>query len=136
VNVRRFVRRSIELRKKLLLILAAVSLTTGAAAVLLRGESTVYRAVAEYEPRPYVNIYTAGMPLVVSEWDGEYIRIEVVSELPLIVELCDDGLEITISQDDGFAVSIFTLDMFRYRLLVQLPRDYPFKEVNTRDGQR
>jgi len=138
--VRRFVRRSIEIKKKLFLILLLIAAISGLGAFTVQhfwGQSGVYRATVFHEARPTVNIYTAGMAVEVSVWDGEEIKLECVAELPLMIEQDEYETEVTISQDDGFAVSIFTLDLFRYKLKVFLPKEPElfgetgqYKEIN------
>ncbi|MCL1903005.1 MAG: DUF4097 domain-containing protein [Oscillospiraceae bacterium] len=138
MNIRSFIRKSIDNQKKLLFILIGVSLISGVLALavqLLFGESSVYRGeiYIELNPdiRPIVNINTAGIPVEVLTWDGDSIKAVCVSELPLIIEESEEfGREVTINQDDGFAVSIFTPDLFRYRLTVFLPRITDYKEIN------
>ncbi|MCL1789425.1 MAG: hypothetical protein FWG33_03625 [Oscillospiraceae bacterium] len=120
------------------MILISVSVISGLLALgiqLLVGRSSVYRGEVfiELDPniRPIVNINTAGIPLEVYAWDERLIKAECISELPLIIEESEElGREISINQDDGFAVSIFTPDLFRYRLKVFLPRGTDYKEIN------
>jgi len=130
--VRNFVKRSIELKRKLFLILLSIAIISGAGAFALQyyyGESSVYRNTTYYEVKPYIDIYTAGMPVEITTWNGDEIRIECVAELPLIVN-DEDELEIIISQDDSFAISIFTLDMFRYKMKVYLPQNPQFSKYS------
>jgi len=70
------------------------------------------------------------MPVEIELWDGEDIKVDCVAELPLIITQEDEGRFITISQDDGFAVSIFTFDLFRYKLKVYIPKNVEYREVN------
>ncbi|MCL2035901.1 MAG: hypothetical protein FWG83_00750 [Oscillospiraceae bacterium] len=86
---------------------------------------------------PTILINTAGMRVEVVPWDGETVKIECVSELPLIIEditeESNQGLiknqTVTISQDDGFVVSLFTTELFRYRMKVYLPQSRVYKEI-------
>jgi DUF4097 and DUF4098 domain-containing protein YvlB len=135
--MRRFVKRSIDNQKKLFFILVLTAAVSGLFAFLIQyffGESRVYRGELyvelNAEVKPTVNIYTAGMMVDLAVWEGSEVKIECVAELPIIVETDKFGEEITISQDDGFAVSIFTLDMFRYKLKVFLPQHIEYKSVS------
>jgi hypothetical protein len=146
-----FVKRSLDGEKKLLLILLIISASSGALAFSLQyffGESTVYRDefYIDLEPgvNPIVNINTAGMPVEIVYWSGDDIKVQCVAELPLIVDVtAEESLYgtinsqiITISQDDGFAISIFTPDMFRYNLKVFLPESVEFEEINVHSTVR
>lgn len=144
-TIRNFVRKSLDNQKKLIIILAAVSVISGVLAAgtqLLFGKSSVYRdefyiAIDPNLSRPEVNINTAGIPVTVGVWDGEDIKVECIDELPLIVDISEAfEQEITISQDDSFAVSLFTFDLFRYNLKVFLPAsvDYRAIKVDTNSG--
>ena len=129
--VRRFVKRSLDNKKKIFLILLSIAVGTGLSAFAVQyffGESSVYRSVEYYEVKPVVSILTGGMAVEVAVWDGEEIKIETVAELPIFVD-DESEQEIIISQNDDFVVSIFTLDMFRYKLKVYLPV-YEYKEIN------
>ena len=145
MNIRGFVKKSLDNQKKLLVILAAISILSAGlsvAAQFAAGDgsflsgSTVYRDefYIELDPnarRPTVNVSTAGMPVEVATWNGNNIKVECVAELPLIIDISDEfELEITISQDDSFAVSIFTFDLFRYNLKVYLPLGFDYRELN------
>jgi len=82
---------------------------------------------------PTIDIITAGMRVELSLWDGDEIRIRPVSELPLmIVKEHEYGYthEISINQDDGFAISFFTLQQFRYNLQICLPRNREYRQIN------
>jgi hypothetical protein len=133
--VRSFVKRSLDIKKKLFIILVSISVGAGVGAVLLNGESSVYRDEFYIPLNPYdetrqvLNIHTAGMPLEVAVHNGEGIKVVCVAESPLIIDNEQEN-EISIIQDDGFAVSLFTLDMFRYKLRVYLPRGVEFREIN------
>ena len=140
----KFVKKSIDNRKKLLIILVCISFVSGISAFLLQfflGGSTIYRAELFIEVvddvNPTILINTAGMRVEVVPWDGETVKIECVSELPLIIEditeESNQGLiknqTVTISQDDGFVVSLFTTELFRYRMKVYLPQSRVYKEI-------
>jgi hypothetical protein len=130
--------------KLLLVIMSAVTVLSGIAAVLLelrlrdsdRWGTRVYRATHYIEltagVAPIININTAGMSVELAVWDGDSVRVRCVAELPLMIsEEADQGFhEITISQDDGFAISFLTLDMFRYHLRICLPRSAQYQQIN------
>jgi hypothetical protein len=146
---RRFaVKRRLEKPKLLLVILLIIAVISGALTVLAEyyyrrydsrdvWNTRVYRSVHHIEldsqVAPIINIYMAGMPVEIAVWDGDTIKLQCVSELPLIIdEEIGEGFlhEITVSQDDGFAISFFTLDMFRYNLKVYLPRWAQYEQIN------
>jgi hypothetical protein len=138
--VRNFVKRSLDNKKKLFIILLTASVVSGLSALVLNifGESTVYRGEHYIELNPdrlqTLSINTAGMPVEIGIWDGDGIKVTAVAELPLIIRSADEEgeflPEISISQDDGFAISLFTPDLFRYSMKVYLPRMAEFKEIN------
>ena len=135
--IRNFVKKSLDNQRKIFLILLIISVSSGLLALtvqLLFGKSSVYRDTLYIEVdsslRPSVSVYTAGMPVEIELWDGEDIKVDCVAELPLIITQEDEGRFITISQDDGFAVSIFTFDLFRYKLKVYIPKNVEYREVN------
>jgi hypothetical protein len=100
----------------------------------LFGESSVYRDefYLELTPgvKPIINISTAGMPAEILTWKGTQIKIRVISELPLIIETDKFGEEFWINQDDSFAISLLSFDMFRYKLTVYLPQSAEYKRLN------
>jgi hypothetical protein len=126
MNFRRFVKKSIDIQKTLLIVLISISAVTGLLAFFINGESTVYRDELILQNKPVIDIYSAGMRVEILAWDGDVIKVECVAELPLIIEETEDSLK--ISQDDGFVVSVFTLDMFSYRMVIYLPRSPEFGE--------
>jgi hypothetical protein len=141
---RRFkVRRKHDIKKVLLVTLSVIAVLSAIAAVLAqrrfaestRWDTRVYRGTHHIElapnTPPVVNINTAGMAVELAVWDGDSIKIETVAELPLIIaeEIDERFHEITISQDDGFAISFFTLEMFRYHLRVYLPRWAEYERI-------
>jgi hypothetical protein len=131
--VRNFVKRSLDNQKKLLIILLTVTVISGLSAAVLQilfGGSSVYREVIFIEPKPIININAVGIPLEVDIWDGDTVRVESVAELPLIIVESERDRELTIERNDDFAISIFTLDMFRYKLKVYLPESFEFNVVN------
>jgi DUF4097 and DUF4098 domain-containing protein YvlB len=135
MNIRKYVKKSIDNQKKLFLILLAVTVISGILAFTVQitfGGSSVYRdelfVSIETGFKQTINIYTAGMPVTISLWNGDDVRIRCVAELPLIIQQTEN--EITISQDDGFAVSMFTLDMFRYAMEIELPRALEYRRLN------
>jgi hypothetical protein len=82
---------------------------------------------------PVLSVATAGMPVEISLWDGGDIKVEVVSELPLIIEdvfVPYISHDIKITQDDGFAISFFTFALFRYNLKIYLPRWSEYERVS------
>jgi tellurite resistance-related uncharacterized protein len=103
----------------------------------LWGDTRVYRATHLIELHegvfPEINIYLAGMSVEVAVWEEPFIKVECVAELPLIIT---DNYEprykheITIAQDDGFAISFMTLDLFRYHMKVYLPRFAHYGQIN------
>jgi len=136
--VRSFVKKSLDNKKKIFLVLLTTSIVSGLLALVFRGESTVYRGEHLVELNPErsqtLNIHTAGMPVRVSVWNSDEIKVTAVAELPIIIRDKDpDGEfldEITIAQDDSFAISLFTPELFRYHLNVYLPRAAVFDEIN------
>jgi hypothetical protein len=129
--------------KLLLISLSAIAVLSAIAAVSAqqrfaestRWDTRVYRGrhyidVAE-GVSPTININTAGMSVEIAVWDGEWVKVEAVAELPIIIsQQIDDGIhDITISQDYGFAISFFTLDMFRYNLKIYLPRLVRYERI-------
>ncbi|MCL2754444.1 MAG: DUF4097 domain-containing protein [Oscillospiraceae bacterium] len=125
-----------------LITLLSISLTSAVAAVLAerrygdRWDTRVYRAVHVIELHenyaPELEIYVAGMAVEIAVWEEAFIKVECVAELPLII--IDDyeprhKHEIRIAQDDGFAISFMTADLFRYHLKVYLPRGAEFKRL-------
>ena len=128
---KQFVLNCIKNKKRVFAGLISISVLSGVGAFLMQymyGNSSVYRAELLAEAKPSVNIITAGMPVQIATWNGSEIKLECVSELELLIEETDKA--ITVKQDDGFAVSIFTADVFRYNLKVWLPEDGDYKEVN------
>jgi hypothetical protein len=134
-----------EAKKKALLILSIIAAVSLVMTVLLQrrfAESTrwdagVYRGTHHFEltagVTPVINIITAGMPVQLEVWDGDTVKVTAVAELPLMIsEEIDEGYahEITIIQDDGFAISFFTLDLFRYNMRVYLPRAFEYEQIN------
>jgi hypothetical protein len=141
MNIRRFVKRSIELKKRLFLIFATTSIVSGIGVFVVQYWFGDFLKVDAYKDefyielnaqiKPIININTAGMPLEIAIWSGDEIKVECVAELPLIIEESErGGEELTISQDDGFAVSLFTKDLFRYKLKVHLPQFIEYKQIN------
>ena len=137
MTVRNFVKKSLDNRRKLFLILLSVSVVSGLSAVIIQvlfGTSSVNRENFTVELNPdfahkqTVNINVSGMSVEVAVYDGDGVKVECVSELPLFVE--EDDHVLTISQDDSFAISVFTPDLFRYKLKVYLPRKLVYREIN------
>ncbi|MDR0222801.1 MAG: DUF4097 domain-containing protein [Oscillospiraceae bacterium] len=129
--IKRIIKKSVDNKKRFFAVLLAVSAISGTGAYLARngfGGSSVYRAELFYAAPPRVSVNTAGIPVEMFAWNGDSIKIECSAELPLII-LEDEG-EITISQDDGFAVSVFTLEVLRYRIKIWLPERRDFTEIN------
>jgi hypothetical protein len=130
-------------KKRLLVILSAITLASALLTVVTeyfyrdRFNTRVYSATHYIEVihgvEPSIHINTSGMPVEVSVWDGDTIRIRTVAELPLfITEEIDEGYShnLWIAQDDGFAISFFTLAMFSYNLQICLPRSFRYTELN------
>ncbi|MCL1831583.1 MAG: DUF4097 domain-containing protein [Oscillospiraceae bacterium] len=141
---RRFrVKRKRDIKVKLLIALSLLCALSSAAAVLAEryasdrfggyvSRDTRYVELAK-DMSHIINIHTAGIPLSIETWDGDTVKVSYVSELPVIIsEKDEDGYtrETTISQDDGFAVSFFTLELFSYHMKVYLPQDVKYKQIN------
>ncbi|MCL2632936.1 MAG: DUF4097 domain-containing protein [Oscillospiraceae bacterium] len=128
---KQIIKKSIINPNRVIAVLLVIAVLSGAGAYFVQyrfGGSSVYRVELSYEVKPFLSIITAGMPVEVASWDGSEIKLVCVSELPLIIEETED--EIKINQDDGFAVSFLTVDIFNYNLKVLLPRDYEYKEIH------
>ena len=129
--------------KLLIVVLTAISILSAGAAVLAehryadRWDTRVYRDthyIDLYEGVfPEINIYVAGMSAQIEIWEEPFIKVEAVAELGIIIT--DEyepryRHEITIAQDDGFAISFMTLDMFNYHMKVYLPRFAQYGQIN------
>ncbi|MDR0197854.1 MAG: hypothetical protein LBI36_06530 [Oscillospiraceae bacterium] len=129
--IKRIIKKSVDNKKRLFAVLVAVSIVSAAAAVLTRnafGGSSVYRAELFCAAPPRVNVNTAGIPVEILPWDGGFIKINCSAELPLIIK--EDENELTVSQDDGFAVSVFTPEVLGYHIKVWLPSERDYTEIN------
>ena len=94
-------------------------LTQHSAEELFGWTSTVHRERVELAPNRHISISSADIPLEVYTHDGTQIIVEYVGETALIIY--EDELEIKISREEDFTLSLFSLDKFNYKMRVWLP---------------
>jgi DUF4097 and DUF4098 domain-containing protein YvlB len=95
--------------------------------------STVFSEQKYTPPKNYVKINVTSTPVTIRNYDGKEILVKYLGETPLSVTESDDS--VTVTQDDSFALSLFTLKQFRYELQIWLPEtDFRALEVASASG--
>lgn len=107
----------------LFLAFAAVSL---AAAVFFQQSSgttgSVIRETLEFDNAKYITVSTTNMDFEIRPWSGDKIKLEYVNDTPMIVRQTDVNY-LKLTQDDSFTLSLFTKDVFSYKMTLWLPEN-------------
>ena len=88
--------------------------------------ATVHRERREIAVNDYISINSADMPLDVRVHGGGRIIVEYIGETALLID--EDELELKISREEDFALSLFSRNKLSYKMTVYLP-DIQYEEI-------
>ena len=97
-------------------------------------KGSVVRETLEFEKVKYIDVATTNMDFDIKPWSGEKIKLEYVNDSRMLVLQADENY-LTLAQDDSFTLSLFTADVFSYKMTLFLPEnDYRELSLTSSSG--